>query len=32
MFFFFSYRVGCLGSIIISLVATAVLLKMLGVF
>jgi hypothetical protein len=29
MFFFFSNRVGCLGSILISLVATAVLLLIL---
>ena len=31
MFFFFSSRLGCLGSIIVSLVATLILLAMFGV-
>jgi hypothetical protein len=31
MFFFFSNRVGCLGSILISLAVTVVLLLVLGV-
>jgi hypothetical protein len=31
MFFFFSNRLGCLGSIVISLVITAVILAILGV-
>ncbi len=30
MFFFFSNRLGCLGSIAISAIATLVLLKLLG--
>jgi hypothetical protein len=32
MFFFFSNKVGCLGSIIASLVITAVILALMGVF
>ena len=32
MFFFFSNRLGCLGSILISVVLTLVLLLVLGVF
>jgi hypothetical protein len=32
MFFFFSSRLGCLGSIAISLVLTLLLLLLLGVF
>jgi len=32
MFFFFSNRLGCLGSIAISLIATLILLKLLGWF
>jgi hypothetical protein len=31
MFFFFSNRLGCLGSIVVSLVVTAILLLALGV-
>lgn len=31
MFFFFSNRLGCLGSIVVSLVITLVLLAVLGV-
>ena len=31
MFFFFSNRLGCLGSLLVSLVATLVLLLILGV-
>jgi len=31
MFIFFSNKIGCLGSIVISAVITAVLLKVLGV-
>jgi hypothetical protein len=31
MFFFFSNRLGCLGSILVSLVITLVLLALLGV-
>jgi hypothetical protein len=31
MFFFFSNRVGCLGSLVISALATVVLLWMMGV-
>ena len=31
MFFFFSNRLGCLGSIIISLLITGILLLMLGI-
>ena len=31
MFFFFSNRLGCLGSIIVSLVITGILLMLLGV-
>jgi hypothetical protein len=31
MFFFFSNRLGCLGSIMISLVITGILLLLLGV-
>jgi len=31
MFFFFSNRLGCLGSILVSAVITAVLLKVFGV-
>jgi hypothetical protein len=31
MFLFFSNRLGCLGSLVVSLVATAVLLLLLGV-
>jgi hypothetical protein len=31
MFVFFSNKLGCLGSVIISAVATVVLLKVLGV-
>ncbi|WP_157038070.1 MULTISPECIES: hypothetical protein [Chelativorans] len=32
MFFFFSNRIGCLGSLIISVVLTLVVLSVLGVF
>lgn len=32
MFFFFSNRIGCLGSLAISVVATVVILALLGVF
>lgn len=32
MFFFFSNRLGCLGSILLSVVLTLVLLLVLGVF
>ena len=32
MFFFFSNRLGCAGSLLVSLVATLVLLAVLGVF
>jgi hypothetical protein len=32
MFFFFSNRVGCLGSIVLSVIATIILLFFLGVF
>lgn len=32
MFFFFSSRLGCLGSIAVSLVLTLLLLLLLGVF
>jgi hypothetical protein len=32
MFVFFSSRLGCLGSIVVSLVLTLVLLAVLGVF
>jgi hypothetical protein len=31
MFFFFSNRLGCLGSLLVSLVATLLLLLILGV-
>jgi hypothetical protein len=31
MFFFFSNRLGCLGSIAVSVIATLVLLALLGV-
>ena len=31
MFFFFSNRVGCLGSMLVSVLATIVLLVLLGV-
>ncbi len=31
MFFFFSNRMGCLGSLLVSVVATVVLLLVLGV-
>jgi hypothetical protein len=31
MFFFFSNRLGCLGSIVVSLVITGILLLLLGV-
>jgi len=31
MFIFFSNRLGCLGSIVVSAIITAVLLKVLGV-
>lgn len=30
MFFFFSNRLGCLGSVIVSVVVTFLLLKLLG--
>ncbi len=30
MFFFFSNRLGCLGSVLVSLAATFILLKLLG--
>lgn len=30
MFFFFSNRLGCLGSIAVSLILTLILLKLLG--
>jgi hypothetical protein len=32
VFFFFSNRLGCAGSLLVSLVATLVLLAVLGVF
>jgi hypothetical protein len=32
LFFFFSNRLGCLGSIALSVIATLVLLKLLGWF
>jgi len=32
VFFFFSNRVGCLGSLVISLIITAALLFLFGVF
>ncbi|MDB5727943.1 MAG: hypothetical protein JWR25_1576 [Noviherbaspirillum sp.] len=32
MFFFFSNRLGCLGSIAVSLVLTLILLALFGVF
>jgi hypothetical protein len=32
MFFFFSSRLGCLGSIAVSLVLTLILLSLFGVF
>lgn len=32
MFFFFSNRLGCLGSILVSLLVTLLLLSLLGVF
>ena len=32
MFFFFSNRLGCAGSLLVSLMATLVLLAVLGVF
>ena len=32
MFFFFSNRLGCAGSLLVSLIATLVLLAVLGVF
>lgn len=32
MFFFFSNRLGCLGSILVSVVLTLLLLLLLGVF
>jgi len=32
MFFFFSNKLGCLGSIVVSLLATALLLFIFGVF
>ena len=32
MFFFFSNRLGCLGSIAVSLILTLILLKLLGWF
>jgi hypothetical protein len=32
MFFFFSNRIGCLGSILVSLILTGILLAILGVF
>jgi len=32
MFFFFSNRVGCLGSIVMSVIVTVVILFFLGVF
>ena len=32
MFLFFSNRLGCFGSIMVSLVATLILLAILGVF
>lgn len=31
MFFFFSNRLGCLGSIVVSVLITAVLLLLLGI-
>ena len=31
MFFFFSSRMGCLGSIIVSLVVTGIVLLLLGI-
>lgn len=32
MFFFFSNRLGCLGSIVVSLLLTLLLLSLFGVF
>jgi hypothetical protein len=32
VFFFFSSKLGCLGSIVVSLLATALLLALFGVF
>jgi hypothetical protein len=32
MFFFFSNRLGCFGSLVVSLIFTAILLLALGVF
>jgi len=32
MFFFFSSRLGCLGSILVSIVLTLLLLSLFGVF
>lgn len=32
MFFFFSNRMGCLGSILVSIVLTLIVLAVLGVF
>jgi hypothetical protein len=32
MFFFFSNRMGCLGSIVVSLIVTGIILAVLGVF
>jgi hypothetical protein len=32
MFFFFSNRLGCMGSILVSLAATLVLLALMGAF
>jgi hypothetical protein len=32
LFFFFSNRLGCLGSIALSVIATLILLKLLGWF
>jgi hypothetical protein len=32
MFFFFSNRLGCLGSLVISVVLTLIVLAVLGVF
>lgn len=31
MFFFFSNRLGCMGSLLVSIVATLILLALLGV-
>jgi len=32
MFFFFSNRMGCLGSVVVSLILTGIVLALMGVF